>query len=365
VERTKAGAIITILGAITATALFWNELSVLRQSKRVEAMGVDLTRNSTLRINLNITFPALPCQALSVDLADLASGVHDVSQRRQTVMPGDVKLAKGGRVHKWRLDRNGGHIGAHEFIRPRSNGMFFIESMMNGQMVERGGGEAEDPNAFSNALKAGEGCQIDGHLEAQRVAGNLHVSVTMDDLYNLPETQAQMRAALKEASEHSGINGLITIRPDTTRINVSHSINHLSFGDEFPGQVHPLDDVTRICTTGTGTHKYFLKVVPTEYRGRGKRIQTNQISVGEYYSPIPKGRGQMPAVFLIYDLSPITVTVEDVRQSLLHFLVRVCAVVGGVLTLCGLLDKAVHRVVSGAFELPGRNHIRRDVWNQY
>lgn len=72
--------------------------------------------------------------ALSVDLADLASGVHDVSQRRQTVMPGDVKLAKGGRVHKWRLDRNGGHIGAHEFIRPRSNGMFFIESMMNGQV---------------------------------------------------------------------------------------------------------------------------------------------------------------------------------------------------------------------------------------
>lgn len=42
----------------------------------------------------------------------------------------------------------------------------------------------------------------------------------------------------------------------------------------------------------------------------GKRIHTNQMSVGEYYSPIPKGRGQMPAVFFIYDLSPITVTVR-------------------------------------------------------
>ena len=34
------------------------------------------------------------------------------------------------------------------------------------------------------------------------------------------------------------------------------------------------------------------------------------MSVGEYYSPIPKGRSQMPAVFFIYDLSPITVTVR-------------------------------------------------------
>ncbi len=93
---------------------------------------------------------------------------------------------------------------------------------------------------------------------------------------------------------------------------MSHSIYHLSFGEKFPGQVmhltpvegppgnlvprrakcvalslwhsqpdapklvvlaqvHPLDDVARICTTGTGTHKYFLKVVPTEYKGRGAR----------------------------------------------------------------------------------------------
>lgn len=62
----------------------------------------------------------------------------------------------------------------------------------------------------------------------------------------------------------------------------------------------------------------------------GRRIHTNQFSVNEYYSPISKGHGQMPAVFLIYDLSPITVTVTDQRRSVFHFLVRICAVVGGV-----------------------------------
>ncbi len=88
------------------------------------------------------------------------------------------------------------------------------------------------------------------------------------------------------------------------------------------------------------------------------------MSVGEYYSPISKGKGQMPAVFLIYDLSPIRITVEDVRQSVVHFLVRICAVIGGVLTLCGLLDKVVHKLVARAFQPQLRTpNIRAAVWN--
>lgn len=53
--------------------------------------------------------------------------------------------------------------------------------------------------------------------------------------------------------------------PDTTRINVSHVIHHVAFGDSFPGQANPLDGFHRIVDVDSGTFKYFLKLVPTTY----------------------------------------------------------------------------------------------------
>ena len=67
----------------------------------------------------------------------------------------------------------------------------------------------------------------------------------------------------------------------------------------------------------------------------GKQLQTNQFSVTEYWSRISKGRMQMPAVFFVFDLAPINVTIRDERGSFLHFLVRTCAVVGGVFAVTG------------------------------
>lgn len=67
----------------------------------------------------------------------------------------------------------------------------------------------------------------------------------------------------------------------------------------------------------------------------GKTLETNQFSVTEYWSRISKGKMQMPAVFFVFDLAPITVTVRDTRGSFSHFLVRTCAVVGGVFAVTG------------------------------
>ena len=43
---------------------------------------------------------------------------------------------------------------------------------------------------------------------------------------------------------------------------------------------------------------------------------------------------QMPAVFFVFDLAPIHMTIRDSR-NFLHFLVRICAVVGGVFAVTG------------------------------
>jgi hypothetical protein len=43
---------------------------------------------------------------------------------------------------------------------------------------------------------------------------------------------------------------------------------------------------------------------------------------------------QMPAVFFVFDLAPIHITIRDSR-NFLHFLVRICAVIGGVFAVTG------------------------------
>ena len=55
--------------------------------------------------------------------------------------------------------------------------------------------------------------------------------------------------------------------------------------------------------------------------------------------------GTLPAIYFVYDLSPIVVRIETRTRSLLHFLTRVCAVVGGIFAITGLVDRWVHRLV--------------------
>lgn len=69
----------------------------------------------------------------------------------------------------------------------------------------------------------------------------------------------------------------------------------------------------------------------------GRPIHTNQYSVTEYFTKITKGSPMMPAVFFLYDLSPIQVIIKETRPGLLHFLVRVSAVVGGMFAVTGVL----------------------------
>jgi hypothetical protein len=79
---------------------------------------------------------------------------------------------------------------------------------------------------------------------------------------------------------------------------------------------------------------HHLQVVPTEYYSRlGGVTETHQYSVTEYSTPIPKDGSRPPAIDLMYDLSPIVVTINERPPSILHYIVRISAVVGGVFAI--------------------------------
>ncbi len=60
--------------------------------------------------------------------------------------------------------------------------------------------------------------------------------------------------------------------------------------------------------------------------------------------------GLLPGVFVNYELSPLRVRIYERRRSLGHFLTNCCAIIGGVLTVAGLLDSLLYRLnqVSGS-----------------
>ncbi len=46
----------------------------------------------------------------------------------------------------------------------------------------------------------------------------------------------------------------------------------------------------------------------------------------------------LPGAFFFYDLSPIKVRITEQKTSFMHFLTSVCAIVGGVFTVAGIVD---------------------------
>ena len=126
--------------------------------------------------------------------------------------------------------------------------------------------------------------------------------------------------------------------------NTSHAIKKLSFGQDYPGITNPLDGKTKVVNEGSALFQYFIKVVPTIYEyANGKQLFTNQYSVTEHYRPKnPQHPNVVPGVYFMYDLSPIMVHIKETRKSFLHFITNLCAIIGGVFTVSGLIDSLLY-----------------------
>jgi hypothetical protein len=46
----------------------------------------------------------------------------------------------------------------------------------------------------------------------------------------------------------------------------------------------------------------------------------------------------LPGMFFIYDLSPFMIEASRTRIPVLHFLTKVCAIIGGVISVLGVID---------------------------
>jgi len=195
----------------------------------------------------------------------------------------------------------------------------------------------QNPDSIAQCAKEGftqrlveqkdESCKVFGYLLVNKVAGNFHFA---------PGKSFQQN--------HMHVHDLAIYR--FSGFNLTHTINKLSFGTEFPGIINPLDGVTKTWDSNTASamYQYFVKVVPTIYESiGGSLINTNQFSVTEYTRSIEKDTGQgLPGIFIMYDLSPIMVKFTETQKSFAHFMTGVCAIIGGVFTVAGIIDSFIY-----------------------
>ncbi|XP_058096764.1 uncharacterized protein LOC131242253 isoform X3 [Magnolia sinica] len=335
-SRTLSGGIITVVSSIVMLLLFISELRLYLLAVTETKLVVDTSRGETLRINFDVTFPALPCSILSLDAMDISGEQHldvrhDIIKKRIDANGNDIEARPDGigapKIEK-PLQRHGGRLEHNETYCGSCYGAeVFDEDCCNSceevrEAYRKKGWGLSNPDLIDQCKREGflqrikdeegEGCNIYGFLEVNKVAGNFHFAPGK---------------SFQQSNIH--VHDLLAFQKDS--FNISHTINKLSFGAHFPGVVNPLDGVQWVQKTPYGMYQYFIKVVPTVYTDISRHtIQSNQFSVTEHFRGAELGLVQaLPGVFFFYDLSPIKVTFIEQHVSFLHFLTNVCAIVGG------------------------------------
>ncbi|GAV60656.1 Thioredoxin domain-containing protein/COPIIcoated_ERV domain-containing protein/ERGIC_N domain-containing protein [Cephalotus follicularis] len=179
------------------------------------------------------------------------------------------------------------------------------------------------------------GCRIEGYVRVKKVPGNLIISA------------------------RSGTHSF-----DASQMNLSHVISQLSFGMRINPRV--MSDVKRLIPYLGGSHdrlngrefinhhdvganvtiEHYLQIVKTEVITRRSSHEHKLIEEYEYtaHSSLVQSL-DIPVAKFHFELSPMQVLITENPKSFSHFITNVCAIIGGVFTVAGILDSILHNTI--------------------
>ncbi|KAK6167933.1 hypothetical protein SNE40_021856 [Patella caerulea] len=243
--KTFGGAAVTIISGLIMVILFVSEMNYYLTKEIHPELFVDTTRGQKLKINIDATFPKMPCAYLSIDAMDVS---------------GEQQIDVDHHLLKQRIDNNGVAISETpekpDLGDPSQKLVEVVTKPLDPARCESCyGAETEElkccntcenvreayrkkgwafnnPESIEQCNREGwtekmkaqkdEGCKVYGYLEVNKVAGNFHFA---------PGKSFQQH--------HVHVHDLQAFGGQ--KFNLSHRINHLSFGQDYPGIVNPLD----------------------------------------------------------------------------------------------------------------------------
>ena len=359
-DKTTIGAFLSLGALVVMAILVFSEFAYFFSSEVKRELYVDPVVDGTIDIKLNVSFPHVPCDLITLDAVDyfgnFEENVHKntvkhrikkdltpidkaraITNSHKDPGPGFSKETASGKKSGC-----GSCYGAERGKQDCCNSCDDVKERYNDRgwsfdLNDVGIAQcAQERMEQAARLAAHEGCNIYSHLSVARVQGNIHFipgkEITVNGMH-LHDLGGEIIA----------------------KLNLSHTIHTLEFGDGFPGITNPLTNHnSAVVSEGNGKYQYFIKIVPTRYEDLtgmlSSSLETYQYSVTDFYTERKKSSRQqfVPGMFFLYDLSPIKVRVFEQRPytSLTHFLLQLCAITGGVFTVAGLIDGLLYHQIS-------------------
>lgn len=284
IEQTSTGGLLTIIALAIMFSLFISEVQSFFDHTIKKSTIIDQSLDSSsVQININITLHSIPCIAISLDHQD------DVSQH---IMDFTKTLSK---------------------LRILKNGVVFSEN------------PEKTLENLIEAIKYEEGCRLEGFIDVARVPGNLHISLhaAHDMIHLLP-------------------------REYLIKLNFSHTLNELSIGNadlsnliekDFNAQeIIKYQNITAYDKQGVTKHEYFFRIIPMQFinecNGEKTSTFTCSLNSNSDFAHAPFG-----VIYFRYSFEDLTMRYTKLDKTLGSFFVSLCAILGGIFVVLGLINK--------------------------
>lgn len=113
--------------------------------------------------------------------------------------------------------------------------------------------------------------------------------------------------------------------------------------------MNPLDGVEKVASSAAALYQYYLKVVLTEVATSaypaGSQLYQYSLTERQMVVDHEAGAHGVPGIYLKYEIDGLKVEVREGGGTCWQFAVRLCAILGGVLAISGLLNQIATGVV--------------------
>ncbi|KAI1081142.1 DUF1692-domain-containing protein [Whalleya microplaca] len=304
VTRTSGGGKWTIIMTVVSAVLLCSELARWWRGEETHTFAVEKGVGHSMQLNLDIVL-RMRCRDLHVNVQDAAGDRILAGSRLKEDPTSWAQWVDAKGVHKLGKDSSGRAITGNGWHEEGFGEEHVHDIVAMGRKKARWG---KTPRLWGNEA---DSCRIYGSLDLNKVQGDFHITARGH--------------GYAEAGQHL----------DHSAFNFSHVISELSFGSYYPSLVNPLDRTINLAPAHFHKFQYFMSVVPTVYSVDGsasRTIFTNQYAVTEQSKEI--NERLVPGLFFKYDIEPILLTIEERRDGLLTFAIKLINVLSGVVVAC-------------------------------